>query len=297
MEHATQKHLNRNDHAPIPNLEIEPRAVYTEITPKLARELLSKNEGNRNVRSDLVERYKRIIREGFWMPNNGESVKVDWNGNLADGQHRLMAIAESGITVKTFIMYDVDPDSFSTLDTGMRRSASEIFSMAGVANSAVTSGAMKRLYHYLRGSLTNMKSGRHAATAEELLNMFLNEHQEMRVAATWAYTKGMRAWGRPSVNAFIIYMLMRCGQAGDAFLRQLETGINLQEDSPAYVLRERLRALRLNKIDVQDYEIAALAFKAFNAYVQHKKLRQLVWDKEKEGFPNLLQCDIKPKAN
>lgn len=282
MEHTTEHQHHKIDVSAMPT----PRYFYGPITPTVAEELLAKNVQNRSLKSGYVERFKRIIADGLWMPNNGESIKVDWDGNLRDGQHRLQAIVETGIEITGSILYDINPDAFTTLDTGIRRSNAEIFAMAGEANTAVLAGGMKRLYHYLMGAITNIKTQRGAVTADELLDL-LDEHPQMRVAATWSGSRGMRRIGRPSINAFSIYVIMRQGESGELFLHRVETGVGLNEQDPAYVLRERLQGIKANKVEIPDYEIAALFFKAFKAHREGKKLRTLTWNRAKEEFPTL----------
>lgn len=283
MEHHTTEERRANLHkATMPPM----RPVYGKITVEIAEELLSKNVQNRNMKSGYIERFKRILEEGLWMPNNGEAIKIDWDGILRDGQHRLQAIVETGIEVDGLILYDINPDSFTTIDTGIRRSIAEIFAIAGESNAAVLSGGMKRLYHYLNGSITNIKTQRGVATADELLDL-LEDHPQMRVAATWSSSTGFRKIGRPSINCFAIYCIMRQGEQGELFLHRVETGVGLKETDPAYVVREKLRGIKANNIVVQDYEIAALLFKAFQAHQEGKTMRNIKWDKDREAFPEI----------
>lgn len=62
-----------------------------EITPELARQLLSNNKINRKIKPTIVERYAEQMEAGEWK-FTGDTIKVDGEGMLLDGQHRLLAI-------------------------------------------------------------------------------------------------------------------------------------------------------------------------------------------------------------
>lgn len=74
------------------------------VTPEMAQEWLDKfNTRNRAISRSKVNLYKNDIKQGNWsLTHQGIAFYV--NKELADGQHRLKAIAEAGIPVKTIIM-------------------------------------------------------------------------------------------------------------------------------------------------------------------------------------------------
>lgn len=60
------------------------------VTPQMAKKYLERNVNNRNVSKDKVSIYAKDILAGNWTP--GSSIGFFENGDLADGQHRLLAV-------------------------------------------------------------------------------------------------------------------------------------------------------------------------------------------------------------
>ncbi|MFB8416467.1 hypothetical protein ACFC63_13300 [Streptomyces albidoflavus] len=67
----------------------------TLVTPELAIEWLRRNiENNRPVSHGKVRQWKTDIEQGRWKLTH-QGIAFDPEGNLIDGQHRLLAIAAS----------------------------------------------------------------------------------------------------------------------------------------------------------------------------------------------------------
>lgn len=73
-----------------------------EITPEKARRMLEKNNGNRKVYQRVVDGYVRDILAGKWQLTH-QCLAVDISGNIIDGQHRLTAIVQAGVTVTVYL--------------------------------------------------------------------------------------------------------------------------------------------------------------------------------------------------
>ena len=68
------------------------------VTPQVAQELLKTQIKNRPLNHFTVKKYANDMANGNWQ-QCGDTICVDKNGCLTDGQHRLHAIIESGIAV------------------------------------------------------------------------------------------------------------------------------------------------------------------------------------------------------
>lgn len=99
-----------------------PRGKVVDITPQMAENALkfhnAKNPRKR-INMNTARAYARDMSAGKWLLN-GEAIVIDNDGNIKDGQHRLMGIAMSGVTVKSLVVTGVDP-AITTFDMGMRR--------------------------------------------------------------------------------------------------------------------------------------------------------------------------------
>lgn len=125
------------EYTPIP---VDVNLKYVAVTPELASKLLEHNTKNRKIRRTTCESYKLDMMNNRWcqLPDLVEPIIVDWNGILRNGQHRLSAVVETGLTVNMWIVWDADPRVYDYLDGGEKRRAADqmddsIKNKAGVA--------------------------------------------------------------------------------------------------------------------------------------------------------------------
>lgn len=100
-----------------------------DIGPKEAKELLALNKGNRKISEYQVERLTKAMRDSQWI-YNGDPIRISSDGNLIDGQHRLIAIQRSGLTFPFVVSTGLSPSASKTIDVdGKARSSSDIMTM------------------------------------------------------------------------------------------------------------------------------------------------------------------------
>jgi len=100
------------------------RASIVVVTPAEAESILAGNNGNRKVRTRYVTSLANAMRRGEWKLTH-QGIAISRSGRLLDGQHRLMAIAQSGIPCKMLVVTDAPDDSFPVLDLGAKRSLAD----------------------------------------------------------------------------------------------------------------------------------------------------------------------------
>lgn len=97
--------------------------TYELITPEMAADLLETNENNRTISSGTVTAYMNDMLAGNWDETVGVAISIDEDGNLRDGQHRLMAIAKSGVPIRMWVCRNVS--SYGIYDNNRKRRASD----------------------------------------------------------------------------------------------------------------------------------------------------------------------------
>src|SRR5262245_44538111 len=107
-----------------------------ELSPEKAEEFLRFAHPNRTISKNLVDRYAREMAADNWRVN-GETIVISNHGRVLDGQHRLQAIVNSGVSIWTFLVTGIEESSMNTFDTGRARSAADILNMTGHANAKV----------------------------------------------------------------------------------------------------------------------------------------------------------------
>lgn len=111
------------------------------ITPEIAEEMLKRNANNyRAIDKRKVEMYAREMEKGLW-EQNYEAIQIDENGNLKNGQHRLLAIIRSGKPQEILVVRGVGKD-VSVFDIGKTRTVGEIAKARGEEVNSSTISAV-----------------------------------------------------------------------------------------------------------------------------------------------------------
>lgn len=251
-----------------------------KITPEIARQMLQLNTANRPINAHHVGVLAREMKRGRWKLN-GDTICINEN-RLIDGQHRLMAVVESGCTIETLLVQDLDPDVFDTKDVGRRRSAGDTLAVRGEVNTAHLAAALCVVDRYMSGRM--LQTVRYTNTeVEELLLKYPGVRQSV------VKTRETKRLLPTSILTACHYLFFeRDSDAADQFVLDLIGGHNLTEGDPVYVLRERLMNNALAKAKLRPEYIMALVVKAWNHRRAQNSIRYLKLTQEgnkQETFP------------
>jgi hypothetical protein len=104
-------------------------AQIKTATRQLVDSLLEMNTNNRAVRKSVVDCYKQDIADGRWYLTN-QGIGVDINGVLIDGQHRLLAIKESGYPpIPLLIVSGLSVEAQTAIDQHSKRSVRDVWKL------------------------------------------------------------------------------------------------------------------------------------------------------------------------
>lgn len=221
---------------------VETQARVETITPDMAMELLKRNPNNRQLRMRLSQSIARDIKAGRWQLN-GESIILDEDGNILDGQHRLYACVLADEPITALVVRGVMRAAATTIDTGAKRLASDVLGMAGESNRHQLAAIIRRVLLWDEGYRLNLSGGARITTAHELLD-FLADHPECRPAAEFASNSAKVMDCFPSVVGLAHVLFKRVDETGDAdvFLTAWRTGADMWSGHPVLALRNSLRA-------------------------------------------------------
>lgn len=118
------------------------------ITPGVAKEMLRNNTKNRNLNARHVKHLREILEQGD-MVFNGEAIIFGADGVLLNGQHRLHAVVESGVSFDCLVVRGVDTEVFKTLDAGRKRQTAEALSMLGEGNTTALATAIQAIVSFV----------------------------------------------------------------------------------------------------------------------------------------------------
>lgn len=265
-------------------------AFIVNITPKGAQKFLDEEpdgQPNRAVNQGHVAWLAKQMKDGSWKLN-GESIIVGSNHALLDGRHRLHAVIQSGVTIRTLLIRGVDPLLFHTIDTGKQRGVADILTIAGFKHSKVQATVARMLFRLREkpDSIFHSDSGRgEKVTGAEAIEV-LDRHP--RVAQIAHEASRYARLGRPSLLVFVRYLTMLIDEEkSDSFFTALEKGEDLKVGHPAHTLRERLANARaVPSMQLTETAFAALVIKAWNSYYRGGRLSTLKYCKS-DPFPTI----------
>lgn len=115
-----------------------------EITPEMAGLMLKRNTDNRPISDSGVRQIGRSAVAGRFLLTH-EPVAFDTRGVLQDGQTRLMAIMESGVTCPVWVFVGMPVENKTVINRARRRNAQNALRQAGVENAGPQHSAYVRL--------------------------------------------------------------------------------------------------------------------------------------------------------
>lgn len=255
------------------------------ITPKRASEMLTMNTSNRPLRTKRVTRLAGVITDGKWKVN-GDAIR--FNGSvLVDGQHRLAACVESGLPIKTWVLRGLDESAFDTIDQGVLRTVGDMFARTGEKHYSDLSVAVRWLWCIHNNCVQWVVGGSNQWRAD-LAREYLEQHPQLRESLDTIHELTPRPlWGRGMAAAFHRAMAEKATSVeADAYWGDLFVGERLTKRNPAYLVRERLIAIRAAQAKPSRVVVAAFVVKGWNAVRANKPLGVLKWAPD-EQFPKI----------
>lgn len=124
------------------------------VTPEIAADMMRHlPDTQRKTSASFVRSYAEELKSGQWRAH-AQPIQIATDGTVIDGQHRLLAIIESGVPMECVIAEGVDPAAFAFIDIGRRRVAAQF--IEGPNSHMVTLAAQLLIaYEKTGGTLTN----------------------------------------------------------------------------------------------------------------------------------------------
>jgi hypothetical protein len=267
------------------------RVSRAKLTPKQAIALLERNTHNRGISWRRVEQYEQDMAAGDWV-FNGEAIKVAEDGTVLDGQHRLHALASMDAPIDTLYITGLPNQAQESLDQGKARGFHDVLKLRGEPNPAVLARAVRIVANYDQTGCAYPGGGRLAGPSNHVCSKTLEEHPEIRESVKFA-ARIRKPWIQVSLVA-ALHHLFGAANPSDAteFFECLSSGAGLDENSPIFVLRERLikEYTQPGEQQVSMRVKTAYVVKAWNAYMQGEPLTVLRWapgGARPEPFPSI----------
>ena len=125
------------------------------ITPQMAQSWLNNNPYNRKVNNGNVRKMVEDMNNGNWKQCT-DAIAFDVEGNLCNGQHRLLALIKANKSFKFPVMKNLSKSDFPTMDIGYKRTPVDALSVLGVKYAKVKANVIKKVF--------GLRSGKWVAT-------------------------------------------------------------------------------------------------------------------------------------
>lgn len=264
----------------------DPEIQIQTITPAEAIVFLGKNTNNRGVRQGTVEKYARDMQAGDWH-FTGDPIRFNGDGSLLDGQHRLLACVKANTSFKTAVIRGLATADRAVLDTGAKRSLTDVLKWQGEANQALLASTMTWCVRY---ELGRMRDHKLYVSHSELLG-WLEQNPGIRESLPIARQTREQVPIPATILGGVHYELSKLDE-GDArgFMAELKAGTGLAEGSPILALRKFAFGTETRRERPSQVVYSAVTIKAVNAWREGRNMTVARWragGARGEEFPSL----------
>ena len=276
----------------INNIDIytEIRTILEIITPDRARNLLELNTNNRPViAANLAKLCDEIQRGRFVF--NGDAIRISKTGRLLDGQHRLLAVVRTGISIETLVVTGLNDECFKTIDQGSLRTLAALLSIEGATNYTMAAASIMLIQKYLDGHAPTQGST-NARSKTDLVDFYNENKANVLLASSRISTSKLKKLISPGYLAFIYFTLHEINKNHcELFFSRIENGDGLVMYQPELVLREKLISVISSSNKESQVTRAAYFIFAWNAFRKNKQMKVIRWTRQGDNsqeFPRAI---------
>lgn len=274
---------------------------WNDITPEIAIKLLKRNipGANRKIDPATVFYYANQMARGDWKAT-GQPMLVDSNGHLVDSQHRNYAVVISGVTIKSFVVTDIEPihGLFAYIDSSRVRTAATALQTAGLNGVSPVIAKVIKIGEEVRHGVYNPAGATRLprmspADVLHLSTAYPNAQKAARSAASdWSEAVSYLGDRKDIVAYLGMRIIDLCGEekADDFFEEITDTSERAPED-PFAGLRKLVDKDRREEKPMKKQHMLAALIKVFNAWHTGEPLGRRWMLQVNEQFPVLAGSD------
>ncbi len=243
-----------------------------KIGPAEAQDLLDKhNPRNRTWSPKTFSKYVRAIEANDWQ-FVGDPIRIDVDGNLIDGQHRLRAVVETGATLEFVVIRGLATETQRYMDAGRGRSAADQLKIEGMASAPLAASIATCAMRWERGDILAQYL---KFSPFEVVDWTESHLDIVEAAVTTAQRVRGAIGATPSlIGGAFIEGLHAAPQTGPAFFEGLITGAELGPGSPVLALRDSISRGKRDRTLYRTTELFYIV-KAWNHWRLGKSISKL----------------------
>lgn len=266
---------------------VERRVINREEAQEILANQNGHADGEGHGNRKLDEKGARLIANAWdrgEYVQTGDTIKFDVDGNLIDGQHRLMAVVLSGISTEFIVVEGLNPDAILVIDSELdKRTLADQLYIQGFTNTTALASVLNGCWAMERYGRP-YRNSQEAQTMAQALDML--ERRPSLEESARAGTKYARGTPFTARELGVLYEVMYHIDSSTAadFFDQIHNGYG-EKGSPVVRLNARVNAHAAQDIQHSMRYVMALTIKAWNATVQGKGVRSLKMGGKEETFP------------
>jgi len=272
--------------------DTNPLDGWYRIGPAAAEVLLNNGTKNRHLSEIRATFIASQIDRGAWEAN-GESIVIDADGRLCDGQHRMRAVVICGTPITVYVVHlpkHLGSGFFDTIDSGQNRTVANRFDIDGVSHYALAGAITRRILAWENG-WRGTSHGRGKIALVDLRERYEADKENIQraVTAVTRFALDLRGLAPQSIIGFVYFFASRTDpDKASEWLRGVATGENLETGNPALLLRNRLIAEKSSPTKrMAQTNVIVAAIRSWTAFYENRKLVKLLADvREDRDFPN-----------
>lgn len=262
------------------------------ITPTIASVVFREmNKRNRTVGMSKVIVQRDAMNRGEWKLHH-QGIAFYPDGTLADGQHRMAALALSSSQPLRFVVSsDFDKDAIDAIDRSARRTAGEALVMLGIEDGKAKASMARTVMEYVYEE----QNGRRPSFTDPQVEKWVLDHDETLSKALNVGRKSVENVSDPCLGqaeAATFACLMLIGGWGDqatvSYIASIQQGVATYPESPTVALsklylRAKINARRTDRLSKKAK--IALALKGAALWLEEKSVARMTWNASKESLP------------
>jgi hypothetical protein len=245
--------------------------IIEAIGPAQAQAYLNCVHMQRPVSKAHVQKLARSMASGHWR-ETAEAIQFDINGHLMNGQHRMHAVIQTGLTFNFLVARGLDPHSYEVMDQGRARTRGETLSTLAFPSAnkiAASAVILVRMKYGLDIDRTNVDNSEIVQFAEP-----------NRDALIWAVNRAKRYTLLPAstYGAFLFLAYHANATKAAEFADAVLSGANLEPDSPILLLRKKaeIHSRSVKKLDLnRTSNLLPFIVHAYNKFARGEKTTRL----------------------
>jgi len=267
-------------------------ATLTLVSPKMSDELLLSNIKNRDPKmKKILTLVQAMVDDKF--SHTGDTIKIDRDDKVIDGQNRLMSVSKSGISQPFLIVRGLDPECAKNVDVGSKRQLKDWLQFLQVENSTIIAPSLRALdAYYVENAPKRIGQSlnKYEIPIDRSLELFNVIRVNLEKSAQWAKSNKQSNSLSPSQTATAMHVLSEIDEdLAETFFNELCCGIKVDAGSPTMMLRDCLRKTKEEakcgaRASLRASQVYKLIITAWNYWVQDYTMPKAVFDKNSD-FP------------